>query len=112
MVTDLKRETASGTVLRDDALTYALDPANNPYVSQDVTTDSTGPSPVYSQREQTLDQYGNILTSSIWDWSATAPSGSSGWKRQYTSTDQGPVGVGETELCVWDGYWDAGWRGG
>jgi len=88
MVTDLKRETASGTVLRDDALTYALDPANNPYVSQDVTTDSTGPSPVYSQREQTLDQYGNILTSSIWDWSATAPSGSSGWKRQYTSTYQ------------------------
>jgi RHS repeat-associated protein len=83
MVTDLKRETASGTVLRDDALTYALDPANNPYVAQDLTTDSTGPSPVYSQKQQQLDQYGNVTLSSIWDWSTTAPSGSTGWKRQY-----------------------------
>jgi RHS repeat-associated protein len=57
-------------------------------VNVDTTIDTTGPSPLYSQKSQSVDQYGNVTQSSVWDWNSTQPSTTSGWTRQYNSTFQ------------------------
>jgi RHS repeat-associated protein len=67
-----KPSVTSGTIFKDDTLTWSQDPAGNPYVSSKTSVTDEGTSNQQSALStQTLDQYGNVTQSVIYPYNNT-----------------------------------------
>ena len=82
----------AATNLTDDKIWWASEPTQgNAYLAtKETITDESSQRPVYSQQVQTVDAYGNVTQTQIWDYSTSSPSGTA--TRTYKSYYNQPAG--------------------